>query len=65
MMSKCWNENPESRPTFSGVITLIRNINGGKELKLVDNMINRLESHTKHLEEIVADRLEFFFLWGA
>ena len=56
LMSQCWHESPDSRPTFAQIQKMIKDINGGKQLKLVDNMIRRLEDHTQNLEDIVAER---------
>ena len=55
-MSQCWHESPDARPTFAQIQKMIKDINGGKQLKLVDNMIRRLEDHTQNLEDIVAER---------
>ena len=56
MITSSWQEQPDARPTFSKIIGMIRNINGGKDISLVDNMIKRLEAHTRNLEDIVAER---------
>lgn len=56
LMEACWHEDLEERTSFSKIQNIIREINGGKAISLVDNMIRRLESHTKNLEDIVHDR---------
>lgn len=56
MMKMCWAEQPENRPTFKTIIKKIQSLNNGKSQTLVDNMIERLEGHTKYLENIVAER---------
>ena len=55
---KCWSEEVDIRPSFQGVKSLLRGLNGGKTIRLVDSMVMRLEAHTQHLEEIVAERSE-------
>ena len=56
LMNDCWCENPEARITFSRVRLILREINGGKTINVIDNMIKMLEQHAEHLEELVAER---------
>ena len=56
VMTDCWNENPDERPTFVNILSRLRHLNGGKSLSLVDRMITKLENHTRHLEDIVSER---------
>ncbi len=56
MMQACWEEDPEARPTFHRILNMIKEINGGKLPNLIDSMINRLEAHTRTLEDRVAER---------
>jgi len=30
LMKMCWDESPERRPTFSGILKLLKKINNGK-----------------------------------
>ena len=52
----CWHENPKFRPTFGNIQQRLVNLSGGQAVNVVDSMINRLEVHTKHLEDIVQKR---------
>ena len=52
----CWHENPNLRPSFASIQYSLIKLNGGKDLNVVESMLNRMETHTKHLEEIVEQR---------
>ncbi len=58
LMEKCWAEEPEQRPSFTQILSMIRDINGGETLRLADSLIQRLEVHTANLEDIVTERSE-------
>ena len=53
LTSKCWDQNPNLRPTFSEVKKILIRLNKGKRKNAVESMVNRLEAHTQHLEEVV------------
>ena len=55
-MKSCWSEKPSERPSFFTILGLIKDLNGGAKLNLVDNMVKRLEKHTQNLEELVGER---------
>ena len=52
----CWDEDPSARPTFGNIQQRLVKLSGGQAINVVDSMINRLEAHTKHLEDIVQER---------
>ena len=56
LASRCWDEEPNVRPSFHQVLSLITALNGGRKVNLVDSMAARLEAHTRRLEEIVEER---------
>ena len=56
LAAMCWHENPNLRPSFASVRRSLINLNGGNDTNAVESMISRLETHTKHLEEIVEQR---------
>ena len=56
LAQEAWREDPETRPSFEEVLGKLTKINGGKKVNLVDGMAIRLEAHTAHLEELVAER---------
>ncbi len=56
VVNMCWEEDPLCRPSFSNILEYFIIINHGKPMNLVDNMITRLEQHTRYLEDLVGDR---------
>ena len=56
LIYKCWDEQPDMRPSFNDVLVTINQIHRYKNLDLVDNMIKRLERYTFTLEERVEQR---------
>ena len=56
LAERCWAESPEARPTFQKIMSMLRDLNEGRRINLVENMAARLEAHTRHLEDIVAER---------
>ncbi len=56
LVKDCWKELPEDRPTFGQILSICFKLNERKDISLVDNMIHRLASYTKKLEEKVANR---------
>ena len=58
LAERCWEEDPNSRPTFNEILSALKKINGGRKINFVDSMVKRLEAHTQRLEEIVAERTE-------
>ncbi|OWF44340.1 atrial natriuretic peptide receptor 2-like [Mizuhopecten yessoensis] len=58
LMTFCWHEHPESRPDFQHVRKRLIDLNGGKKMNIMDNMIHLLEAYSNNLEELVASRTE-------
>ena len=56
LAGNCWHENPNLRPSFASVRRSLIKLNGGKDINAVESMLSRMETHTKHLEEIVEQR---------
>ena len=56
LAENCWNENPTLRPTFVEIKQRLVKLNGGKSVNAIESVINRMEAHTRHLEEIVEHR---------
>ena len=52
----CWHVNPNLRPNFASVLRSLINLNGGNDTNAVESIISRMETHMKHLEEIVEQR---------
>ena len=56
LAQQSWSSTPSMRPSFREIITQLNEINGGKRLSLLDEIAIRLERHTIHLEERVAEK---------
>ena len=56
IIESCWAENAEDRPTFSGIISLLKQMKIGVSASLVDNIILRLEEYTAVLENRVSEK---------
>lgn len=56
MMKQCWDQDAASRPKFSECLKLLKQMNKGKEINIMDTMITMMEKYTDHLEDIVAER---------
>ena len=61
LAENCWNENPTLRPTFVEIRKRLIELNGGVSDNAIESMINRMEAHTRHLEEVVQQRSEELF----
>ncbi|KAL9889822.1 atrial natriuretic peptide receptor 1 isoform 2-T10 [Glossina fuscipes fuscipes] len=59
VMQKCWSEEPNERPDFNALKTIIRNINKDNETgNIVDNLLKRMEQYANNLEELVEERTQ-------
>ncbi|KAK3742363.1 hypothetical protein QZH41_019299, partial [Actinostola sp. cb2023] len=56
LMTMSWDETPERRPTFSGVLKMLKKINKGKAINIVDNMLTMMGKYTNNLESLVKER---------
>ena len=56
LASKCWDENPNLRPTFANIKKRLIRLNGGKTKNAIESMVDRMETHTQYLEEVVEQR---------
>jgi len=61
LIQNCWNECPEKRPDFSQIRTRLKKLNQGRSSNIMDKMIELMEFHTTHLEELVGKRTEQLF----
>ena len=52
LIQSCWNECPEKRPDFSQIRTRLKKLNQGRSSNIMDKMIELMEFHTTHLEEL-------------
>ena len=49
----CWDEVPAFRPDFAAIVNLIRRGDGGREVNLIDQMMEMMESYATNLESEV------------
>ncbi len=56
LLIRCWQEDPNARPDFKGILGTIYENTKGRSISVVDRMIHRLEKYTNTLEKRVIDR---------
>ncbi|XP_065649694.1 atrial natriuretic peptide receptor 2 isoform X2 [Hydra vulgaris] len=55
LMRQCWEDWPESRPNFYEINKRLK-LCGGKNISIVDNMMNMMEKYANQLEDLVFER---------
>ncbi|XP_048400880.2 retinal guanylyl cyclase 2-like isoform X2 [Stegostoma tigrinum] len=58
LLSQCWNEIPERRPSFDEIFDNFRNINKGRKTNIIDSMLRMLEQYSSNLEDLIRERTE-------
>lgn len=58
LMRCCWHEHSESRPDFHSIRKRLIDINSGRKINIMDNMIQMLEAYSNNLEQLVTERTE-------
>ncbi|KAI6219797.1 Guanylate cyclase [Aphelenchoides fujianensis] len=56
LVRDCWNEEPTKRPKSSTIRSLLRAMNNGRDLNLLDHVFSKLEKYSDELQEEIADR---------
>ena len=56
LMTDCWKEDSNLRPSFGQILHTVKHLNNGKLPSLIDSILICLEEHTKALEVKVGDR---------
>eukprot|EP00794_Sanderia_malayensis_P009713 gene9713-10700_t len=56
LMTRCWDDFEEKRPTFKEVLKNLRALGPKKSTNLVDQMLTMMEKYTNNLEELVYER---------
>ncbi|XP_013384336.1 guanylate cyclase 32E [Lingula anatina] len=55
-IKQCWTENPDDRPDFKSIRTMLKSMQQGLHSNIFDNMIAMMEKYSNHLEDLVDDR---------
>ncbi|KAK6757008.1 hypothetical protein RB195_015064 [Necator americanus] len=58
LIQDCWSEAPKYRPTTNEVQKLLKSMQKGKKLNLMDHVMNTLENYASSLEEEVEERMK-------
>ncbi|KAJ3648141.1 hypothetical protein Zmor_019964 [Zophobas morio] len=58
LMDRCWNDNPEERPTFETIKITLRGIMKGYCENLMDDLLRRMEQYANNLEALVGEKTE-------
>ncbi|KAI0235252.1 Atrial natriuretic peptide receptor 1, partial [Lamellibrachia satsuma] len=56
LMVRCWNESPEYRPSFDDILKTLLRMHRGRQVNILDNMLQKLEKYATNLEELVQHR---------
>nr|XP_046916710.1 atrial natriuretic peptide receptor 1-like isoform X3 [Dermatophagoides farinae]XP_046916711.1 atrial natriuretic peptide receptor 1-like isoform X3 [Dermatophagoides farinae] len=57
MVRRCWHEDPNERPDFVSLQSIIRRINKENESSnILDNLLKRMEQYATNLESLVQER---------
>ncbi|XP_064471439.1 atrial natriuretic peptide receptor 1-like isoform X2 [Ornithodoros turicata] len=62
LMTRCWTEDPDYRPSFAQIKVMMRVINRGYhgEVNIMDNIMARMEQYANELEVLVEQRTAAF-----
>uniref|UniRef100_A0A3B4B8H8 guanylate cyclase n=1 Tax=Periophthalmus magnuspinnatus TaxID=409849 RepID=A0A3B4B8H8_9GOBI len=58
LMSDCWSEDPQNRPSFDDIFKEFRGINRGKRANIIDSMLRMLEQYSSNLEDLIRERTD-------
>ncbi|XP_051023249.1 retinal guanylyl cyclase 1 [Acomys russatus] len=58
LMTQCWAEQPELRPSMDLTFDLFKSINKGRKTNIIDSMLRMLEQYSSNLEDLIRERTE-------
>uniref|UniRef100_A0A8C6GU63 Guanylate cyclase n=1 Tax=Mus spicilegus TaxID=10103 RepID=A0A8C6GU63_MUSSI len=58
LMTQCWAEHPELRPSMDLTFDLFKSINKGRKTNIIDSMLRMLEQYSSNLEDLIRERTE-------
>nr|KAF6291217.1 natriuretic peptide receptor 1 [Myotis myotis] len=60
LMQRCWAEDPQERPPFQQIRTMLRKFNRENSSNILDNLLSRMEQYANNLEELVEERTQAY-----
>ncbi|KAF8795122.1 Atrial natriuretic peptide receptor 1 like protein [Argiope bruennichi] len=62
LIKKCWEENPDDRPSFPEIKQKMKKITKGMSSKnFLDNLLNRMEQYANDLESLVEEKTQSLY----
>ncbi|CAK6437691.1 unnamed protein product [Pipistrellus nathusii] len=58
LMTQCWAEQPDHRPSMDRTFNLFKSINKGRKTNIIDSMLRMLEQYSSNLEDLIRERTE-------
>ncbi|XP_005878904.1 PREDICTED: retinal guanylyl cyclase 1, partial [Myotis brandtii] len=58
LMTQCWAEQPDHRPSMDRTFSLFKSINKGRKTNIIDSMLRMLEQYSSNLEDLIRERTE-------
>ncbi|GAB1599922.1 atrial natriuretic peptide receptor 1-like [Argonauta hians] len=56
LIQKCWSEDPKERPSMKAILQMINLKNKGKNVNIMETLVQRMEMYASKLETIVEER---------
>lgn len=60
-ITDCWSENPILRPDFKTIKRRLRAMRAGKDVNIMDQMMNMMETYANNLEDLVNQRTRLLY----
>nr|XP_060613964.1 atrial natriuretic peptide receptor 1 [Anolis sagrei ordinatus] len=60
LMQRCWAEDPQERPDFHHIKSMLRKFNRDNSCNLLDTLLSRMEQYANNLEELVEERTQAY-----
>ncbi|XP_053133430.1 atrial natriuretic peptide receptor 1 isoform X2 [Hemicordylus capensis] len=60
LMQRCWAEDPQERPDFHHIKSMLRKFDKESSSNLLDTLLSRMEQYANNLEELVEERTQAY-----